>query len=248
MTIASAAQWRYPEMPAGVVAVTTTRDAGVSRGRFAGLNLADHVGDVPEAVAQNRSVLLRGLGCSDIQWLTQVHGTRCLHASRASAMSAPEADAAWTQERGLAVAVLTADCLPVVFAAADGSAVAVAHAGWRGLTGGVLEATLRNLPMAAAELVAWIGPAIGPARYEVGEDVLVAAREASAAAASYFAPGNAPGKYQFDLAGLARHLLLQLGVAEVRGGDVCCASDARFYSYRRDGVTGRMATLAWLAG
>lgn len=233
-------------MPPGVIAVTTTRAAGVSRGRFAGLNLADHVGDVAEAVAENRNLLLRDLGCSNIQWLTQVHGTQCLHASHASVVSAPEADAAWTEEPGLAVAVLTADCLPVVLAAADGSAVAVAHAGWRGLTSGVLEATLRNLPKPAAELVAWIGPAIGRARYEVGEDVLIAARRASAATEGFFSPGNVPGKYQFDLAGLARYTLEQLGVAEVRGGEICCASDARFFSYRRDGVTGRMATLAWL--
>jgi YfiH family protein len=243
----SASEWLYPTVPAGVVAVSTTRAGGVSKGRYAGLNLGSHVGDVPEAVAQNRALLVRGLGCSSIQWLTQVHGTQCLGVSRASAHSTPEADAGWTTQPGVAVAVLTADCVPVVFAAKDGSAVAVAHAGWRGLAAGVLGATLRAMPVPASAQVAWIGPAIGVARYEVGEDVLRAASLALPGAESYFTLGGAAGKYQFDLVGLTHHELRRLGIDDVSGAEICCASDERFYSYRRDGVTGRMATLAWLS-
>ena len=247
MATDAAAQWLYPEMPAGAVAVSTTRAGGVSAGCYAGLNLADHVGDVPEAVARNRAVLLRRLGCSRIQWLTQVHGRRCIRASSRSTVAVPEADAGWTDQPDLAVAVLTADCLPVVLCALDGTGIAVAHAGWRGLCAGLLSATLECLPVAANKVHAWVGPGISANCYEVGDDVLRAAQHAHSHAPAFFSPAAEPGKYQFDLVGLARYELQQLGVREILGGDTCCASDRRFYSYRRDGVTGRMATVAWLA-
>jgi len=248
VTVSAESQWLYPDMPAGAGALSTTRSGGVSVGPYASMNLAVHVGDRPAAVAQNRRLLLDESGCSAIQWLTQVHGSRCILATHASATGAPEADAAWTEEPGLALAVLTADCVPVVLCALNGSAVAVAHAGWRGLVAGVLAATVDAMPVAPGALQAWIGPAIGPASYEVGEDVFHAARGVMAEAEAFFAAAAGSGKYQLDLAGFARQQLRQLGVRAVLGDDICCAADERFFSFRRDGVTGRMATLAWLDG
>ncbi len=238
--------WIRPQSLGGIAALTTTRAGGVSRGPFASLNLAGHVGDDPHAVADNRRRLLRRLEVDQVQWLQQVHGTRCVRAHAGAIAPGPEADAAWTDAPGLAVAVLTADCLPVVFAARDASSVAVAHAGWRGLVDGVLEATLASLPASPAGVTAWLGPAIGAARYEVGSEVRQAAVDRIPGAQASFARGRVPGKLQMDLAGLARHLLEAAGVAQVLDCGVCCASDQRFYSYRRDGRTGRMATLAWL--
>ena len=257
-----------PDWPlTGVVGVmTTTRAGGVSQGSYAGLNLAAHVGDAAAAVASNRQRLLAAIECDRISWLEQVHGIDCVRTDRASAAALPRADAQWTCEPGVAIAVLTADCLPVVIAQRNGLAIAIAHAGWRGLLAGVLGTTLRTLPYAAADCIAWIGPAISQQVYEVGEDVATAVRQSvafSAAAGSaaadiaaapasnadasgILAAGAREGKYQLDLFGLAARELAGLGIGAVYCERICTAASAALYSYRRDGVTGRMATVAWL--
>jgi polyphenol oxidase len=242
--------------PARARALTTIRRpdgagsgarAGVSTGPYAALNLADHVGDDAAAVAANRAGLRQATGVTAIQWLSQVHGNRCVEAHPASVEACPEADAAWTSSPGIAVAILTADCVPVVIADLDGGAVGIAHGGWRGLVGGVIDNLIRALPAPPRRLCAWIGPAIGPQAYEVGEDVVEAVRGVSVAVAgACVRPGQRPGKYQLDLFALTAALLAREGVAVVPGERLCTYSDSRFYSFRRDGTTGRMATLAWL--
>lgn len=231
-------------------AVTTTRYGGFSQHAYAGLNLAAHVGDEYQAVVRNRQRLCQVIGLPHIQWLNQVHGSYCLQADMTTTALAPEADAAWTTQPGLALAVLTADCLPVVFCRRDGGAVGVAHAGWRGLVSGVLASVLRALPGEPAEYLAWIGPGIGVDVYQVGDEVAEAVRgmrNTGARADRYLhVSRDRPGKYQLDLAGLAGQQLGYLGVAEVGGERICSFSDQRFYSYRREGSTGRMATVVWL--
>ena len=254
-----AASW--PGAPGRVL--TTTRAGGVSGGRYASLNLGAHVGDVNEAVARNRDLLGSAIGIDRIQWLDQVHGTRCVAVSSDTSFdtsfdmskAVPEADAAWTADRGLGLAVLTADCLPVAFCHRDGRAIAMAHAGWRGLVAGVLSATVRSLPDDPSDYSAWIGPGIGVDAYQVGAEVVAAVSAmddiGGPADDFYFcSPGGSPGegsRYQLDLAGLAAAQLAHLGVAEVLSERICSFSDQRFYSYRRDGVTGRMASVVWLA-
>lgn len=248
---------RSPLWPAGVRTLTTTRHgcgdgdlAGHSGGVYARMNLAAHVGDDPRAVRANRQALAAATGVQRVQWLDQVHGRRCIEAGAETAASVPEADAAWTGARGLGLAVLTADCVPVVICDRAGSLVAVAHAGWRGLVGGVLSSVLDALPAAPSELLAWIGPAIGPDAYEVGEEVVAAVAglsDGGRLSRACARPGRALGKYQLDLFSLSESLLEQAGVPVVYCERLCTHSDARFYSYRRDGATGRMATLAWLS-
>lgn len=235
----------FPE--SGTRVLTTCRGGGVSTGAFAAWNLAEHVGDDPAAVATNRArlsaVLPRGL---TLPWLTQIHGTQVLHASEGLGA---EADGVWSDDPTQGCVVMTADCLPVVFAAKDGQCVATAHAGWRGLVAGILPATLEALPVPAAAVSAWLGPAIGPTAFEVGDEV----REAflsrwGDAVALAFVPAAHPGKWLADLYALARQQLGTLGVAHCYGGDRCTFTEAEtFYSYRREGATGRMATVAWLA-
>jgi len=241
--------WLVPDWPAppAVRAVTTTRHGGVSHGPWASMNPADHVGDAAAAVAANRARLRRALVLpAEPVWLSQVHGVGVVDA--ASAGDRPAADAAWTAQPGVVCAVLTADCLPVLLADRAGRCVAAAHAGWRGLAAGVLEATVAQLPVPPRELLAWLGPAIGPAAFEVGADVRAAFVEQDAQAAGAFTPG-ADGRWFADLYRLGRQRLASCGVTAVYGGDWCTFLDsARFYSYRRDGTTGRMATLVWLAG
>lgn len=242
--------WHSAELGVpGVGAATTTRAGGVSEPPFDTFNLATHVGDVDSAVASNRALLMDELlqrGCHAVQWLDQHHGNRCVRVAAPTPLRPPpRADAAWTGVCGMGLAALTADCLPVVLCRLDGTAVAVAHAGWRGLVAGVLPATVRAMPGANRDLIAWLGPAIGGPRYEVGVDVRDAVIGAGAAAERALSPAPKPGKYQFDLAAFARVILLELGVARVLGGGPCCAADERFYSYRRDGITGRMATIVW---
>ncbi|HEY5790046.1 MAG TPA: peptidoglycan editing factor PgeF, partial [Gammaproteobacteria bacterium] len=217
-----------------------------SGGPFAGLNLGDHVGDAAAAVAANRALLAAALaGAGPLLWLEQVHGTRVVHAD--DWQPGCRADAAWSDRPGSACVVLTADCLPVLFCDRAGTRVAAAHAGWRGLAGGVLEATLQALGVAPADLLAWLGPAIGPAAYEVGAEVRAAFVDADPGAAGAFV-ATRPGHWHADLYALARRRLARAGVAALHGGGLCTHSEpARFYSYRRDGSTGRMATLAWLA-
>jgi YfiH family protein len=231
--------------PAGVRAAVTTRQGGVSRGPYATLNLALHVGDDPAAVAENRARLRAALELpAEPAWLEQAHGTGV--AVLPGARAGP-ADAAVTFTQGPVCAVLVADCLPVFLASRAGDRVGIAHAGWRGLAAGVVEATVAALDCEPAALVAWLGPAIGPAAFEVGGEVRDAfiARDAGADAA--FRPGRA-GRWLADLPALARRRLAAAGVAAVTGGGLCTHTDAsRFFSYRRDGATGRMAALAWLA-
>lgn len=237
--------------PARTRALTTTRRppaGGCSAPPFDALNLADHVGDDPRAVAANRAWLQAQTGLREIQWLTQIHGSRCIEANARTLGRAPEADAAWTAQPGLALGILTADCVPVVIADREGVVVGVAHGGWRGLVGGVLEALVCALPVPAQRLCAWIGPAIGPEAYEIGEDVAAAVRAVDRAVAdTCLRAGRRPGKHQLDLFALTEALLARAGVAVLPGARTCTYSDARFYSYRRDGQTGRMATVAWLA-
>lgn len=235
----------WPERPTAVRATSTTRLGGVSLAAYASLNLGDHVGDAPERVAENRRRLvdLAGLPASPA-WLRQVHGTRVLRLE-AGSVAGQEADACWTDQPGVVCAVLTADCLPVLLADDAGRCVAAAHAGWRGLIGGVLEATVAALPVAPATLSAWLGPAIGPAAFQVGDEVRAAFVAAHPADAAHFqADGE---RWRADLFALARARLQRLGIHRVRGGDVCTWSDPRrFHSHRRDGVGGRMASLIWL--
>lgn len=235
-----------PDWPAPprVKAATTTRLGGASRGPYAGFNLALHVGDDPACVAQNRRWLRETLLLpAEPVWLEQVHGAEAVCADQAGPR---RADAGYSHAAGVVCAVLTADCLPVLFCDAAGSRVAAAHAGWKGLLGGVLQNTVRA--MGEGEWLAWMGPAIGPLVFEVGGDVRAAFIGRLAGAEAAFTPSGRPGHWLADLYALARLALAEAGVVRVYGGGWCTWSDAeRFYSYRRDGVTGRMASLVWLA-
>jgi YfiH family protein len=239
--------------PANVIALTTLRTGGCSVAPYASLNLADHVEDDPAAVLANRAVLSRLLPAGTrVQWLTQVHGTGTIRAGEEEGN--PIADASWSRTPGRACAVLTADCLPVLFCSRRGDVVAAAHAGWRGLLGGVLEYTIAALGVQPRQLLAWLGPAIGPAAFEVGAEV----RAAFLAAASplqlpqtdaSFVPSSAkPGHYFADLYSLARLRLAALGPDGVFGGGFCTFGEPdHYFSYRRDGRTGRMASLILLS-
>jgi YfiH family protein len=235
-----------PDWPAppNVRALVTTRAGGVSTGPWANLNLGDHVGDDPAAVAENRR-LLRARLPADPLWLRQVHGTRCVDAARAA--PGVEADAARARAPDTVCAVLTADCLPVLLCDDAGTAVAAAHAGWRGLAAGVVEATVRAMDVPGERLMAWLGPAIGPENFEVGDEVRTAFMAHDPAAAASFA-ARANGKWLCDIYELARQRLAALGIHRVAGADFCTMRDAdRFFSYRREVVTGRMASLIWLS-
>ncbi len=228
--------------PPNVRALITTRTGGVSLGPYASMNPADHVGDDPLAVAANRAHLRAALP-SEPFWLKQVHGDIV-----AEAGSGPlEADACIARTAEQVCVVLTADCLPVLFAARDGSVVGAAHAGWRGLCAGVLERTVAAMGVPGQQVLAYLGPAIGPRAFEVGPEVREAFIAQDAAAAAAFTPQD-NGKYLADLYLLARQRLTKVGVTQVYGGGDCTYSDPeRFFSYRRDGVTGRMAALVWIA-
>lgn len=237
-----------PDWPAppGVRALATTRTGGVSALPWHSLNLGDHVGDDPRAVAANRALLQRQLPSEPV-WLRQVHGTRCVDAAAASVVAKGiEADASFTRQRGVVCAVLTADCLPVLLCDEAATVVAVAHAGWRGLAAGVIEATVGAMREPGARLIAWLGPAIGPQAFEVGGEVreTFVAHDPRAAQAFVAVPG---GKWLCDIQRLARQRLDALGIRRIAGADSCTVRDSeRFFSYRRDGVTGRMACLIWL--
>lgn len=242
----------WPGLPPDVGAMSTTRSGGVSGKPYddgeggGGLNLGTHVGDLPEAVAKNRA-LLRAQLPAEPAWLTQVHGTRVLDA--ATVHEAPEADASITTRPGVVCTIMTADCMPVLLADAGGRVVGAAHAGWRGLAAGVLENTVAAMRDAGAtEILAWLGPGIGPGAFEVGAEVRDAFCHLRPASASAFKPIDAqPGKFLADLPALARIALSRVGVSKVAGGADCTVSDARrFYSYRRDRITGRMASLIWI--
>jgi len=242
------ADWILPDWPApkSVRALSTTRHGGISTGAFASLNLGEHVDDAPDAVAENRRRLQAEIGAAQPRWLSQVHGTRVVRLAGA-AVTEP-ADAAVTAKPGEACLIMTADCMPVLFCDASGSRVAAAHAGWRGLAAGVLEATLAEMGTSPGEVMAWMGPAIGPKHYEVGEEVRQAFAAHDPQAIQAFAQGRAPDKWWCDLYMLARQRLDAAGVKAVYGGGFCTFDDEeRFFSFRRDsGRTGRMATLIYM--
>lgn len=235
----------YPDWPApaSVHALVTTRAGGVSRGRYGSLNLAAHVGDDARHVQLNRERLRSQLPADPV-WLTQVHGTDVVDAARA--VAATRADGAVARTRGVVCAVLTADCLPIFLCNRQGTEVALLHAGWRGLAAGIVERGLAALRSPSAELLAWLGPAIGATAYEVGDDVRQAFARGDVQVQDAFAAGR-PGKWYMDIGRVARQQLLDRGVRAIYGGDHCTATQADlFFSYRRDGATGRMASLIWL--
>ena len=237
--------------PSRVQAVFTTRLGGVSEGVFAGLNLGAHVDDDPRCVAENRRQLREQLQLNqEPVWLTQVHGTAVYPVpglTEAQPAIPPQADAAMTRLPGVPLTVMTADCLPVLFCDQAGSVVATAHAGWRGLCDGVLEQTVVAMEAPSSEILAWLGPAIGSSAFEVGDEVRAAFLAQDRAAAEAFVPGASRGKWLADLYRLARQRLNGVGVTQIYGGQHCTFSDpTRFYSYRRDGQTGRMSGLIWL--
>lgn len=272
-TLAYKADW---PAPARVKAWVSVRDGGISHAPYSTLNLGTHVGDEPDAVAENRRRLAATLGLpAEPNWLTQVHGRRIVDLDEQWSGSA---DGAVTGRTGVVCAVLTADCLPVLLAERNGSRVGIAHAGWRGLAAGVLEAAVAAMNTPPAELLVWLGPAIGPDAYEVGDDVrtafvdadadadadaaaiadagadadadaaAIADAGADADAAMAFRP-NARGRWQADLYALARMRLQQLGVTSIHGGGSCTYSEPeRFFSHRREAPCGRMASLIWLSG
>ncbi len=240
--------WLLPDWPApaNVRAFVTTREGGISKGPYAAMNLGQHVDDGPERVAANRSALARILGknTNEFCWLEQVHGKRVVEADPSKL---PQADAVFTQQVDRVCAVMTADCLPVLLCDAAGQTVAAVHAGWRGLASGVIEATLERFEK-PEQVIAWLGPAIGPAHFEVGSEVRAAFCDQDACAEACFVVQH-DNKYLADLYELARQRLQRAGVKQVYGGGFCTYSDAeRFYSYRRQGAaSGRMASLIWLS-
>lgn len=255
--------WLVPDWPAPprVRALSTTRLGGVSTGPYGradgsagGLNLGTHVGDDPASVAENRRRLASVLPAMPV-WLEQVHGCAVAIPGHLPDDTPPRADASIAAEPGHVCAVMTADCLPVLLCDRAGTVVGAAHAGWRGLCDGVIEATLARMQSVAgqgAEWLAWLGPAIGPSAFEVGAEVreafLQRATAAEQAATAQAFRRGAPGKFLADLYALARLRLARAGCNTVHGGDACTVRDAeRFYSYRRDRTTGRMASLVWLA-
>lgn len=240
--------------PTNVRALQTTREGGVSVGTYATFNLGDHVGDDPVAVARNRALLRADLPADPV-WLKQVHGNIVVDAD--CTIGVPDADASFSSKADKVCAVMTADCLPLLLCDEAGTVVAAAHAGWRGLAGGVVEATVRAMNVAPESLLAWLGPAIGPQAFEVGNEVREAFLAHDPSAVKAFVPSPilrtqdsalSTDKWLANIYLLARQRLALLGVERVYGGDLCTYTDAeRFYSYRRDQVTGRMASLIWLA-
>lgn len=257
-----APEWRAP---ARVRAAFTLRTGGVSLAPYESLNLGAHVGDVAAAVAENRRRVRQRLGLpGEPAWLQQVHGVGVadlddaaragdaavldgvVTAAGSPTSGAPSADASVTRVAGRVCVIQVADCMPVLFAARDGSAVGAAHAGWRGLAGGVLEETVRALGVAPEQLIAWLGPTISQRHFEVGDDVRTAFVSRDPDAATAFET-NARGRWQCDLYVLAKRRLAAIGVQDVSGGGWCTYADAaRFFSFRRDGQCGRMAALIWM--
>ncbi|MBN2885856.1 MAG: peptidoglycan editing factor PgeF [Chromatiaceae bacterium] len=238
--------WIRPEWPApaAVRALSTTRLGGVSSGPYASLNLGDHVGDDAERVARNRALLIERAALPEPpRWLRQVHGCEALSADGWRAEC--EADALVSTRAGEVCAVLTADCLPLLLCDRAGTRVGAVHAGWRGLAAGVIERALERLGAPSAEVLAWLGPAIGPAAFEVGDEVRAVFMRADTAAEAAFE--RICGRWHANLFTLARLRLARWGLTHIYGGEDCTWSQPqRFFSYRRDGVTGRMASLIWL--
>ena len=245
MTLPDPAQWLVPDWRphARVRACVTRRRGDVSPPPWQGFNLGSHCDDDPGRVARARAHVQRALDLPrPPHWLTQVHGTRIVAFGDADR----RADGVWSQRTGEPCVVLTADCLPVLMARCDGSAVGAFHAGWRGLLDGILERGVRTLATAGEALSVWIGPAICQSCYQVGDDVRDAFLTHHAEAATAFRE-DGPGHWRMDLAALARQRLHAAGVRQVTGGELCTACLPQdYYSYRRDGQTGRFATLIWL--
>lgn len=243
-------QWVLPEWPAPAsvrACVSTRRGPGVSVAPFDRFNLGSRCGDSSDAVSANRAALVPALGLpTNPAWLHQVHGTDVATIVAHVDPGEPRADAAITRSRGIVLAILTADCLPILFASTDGVEIAAAHAGWRGLGAGIIEQTVAAMTTSPANITAWLGPAIGPQAYEVDGLVRDCFVNRDAAAAAAFHPVRS-GHWRCDLYALARLRLQRLGITQISGGDLCSHSDAqRFYSYRRDSAnSGRMASLIW---
>lgn len=249
--------WLVPNWPAPsrVRAACTTREAGVSAAPYNSLNLGDHVGDDPEHVARNRVIFAQALGARPV-FLHQVHGTRIARLDAATP-DGTEADGCLTTQSGVACTIMVADCLPVLLASADGRAVAAAHAGWRGLVGdggrGVIESvceSLRGVVGDLTDILVWLGPCIGPKAFEVGPEVKAAFEVSDMGASALFEP-HREGKWLANLPGLARRRLGALGITRVYGNDGSDAwctvgNPSRFFSHRRDRVSGRFAASIWL--
>jgi polyphenol oxidase len=246
-------EWITPDwpVPSSVRALATRRSGGVSSRPFQSLNLGAHVDDVDADVAENRRRLRQGAGLpAEPVWLSQVHGTEVADLDRLGRPLSgdPVADAAITRQHGRVCAILTADCLPVLFAGENGDVVGAAHAGWRGLAAGVLEAAVRVLGIDPRAIVAWLGPAIGPAHFEVGAEVREALLRGDPGAEAAFTV-NSRGRYMADLPTLARSRLRRLGIERLHGAEECTfQQEHQYFSHRRDGKTGRQATLIWLDG
>ncbi|MEY2342581.1 peptidoglycan editing factor PgeF [Acidithiobacillus sp. IBUN Pt1247-S3] len=241
-----ALDWPFP---AGVHAAFSTRQGGSSQTPWESFNLADHVGDAPDAVAANRRLLRNRLALpNEPLWLQQVHGIDIAHwEAESTPLVPPKADAALACNPGATLAILTADCLPVLAASRDGRVIAALHAGWRGLAAGILEAGMRAMQVAPEEILLYLGPAIGAQRYEVGAEVRAAFLAHSPQAELAFRPHG--GRYLADLYLLARQRLAALGVTAIYGGEHCTYTEEKlFFSYRRDGQCGRMASLIWREG
>lgn len=248
MAASASESWLKPDWPAPAnvhARITTRQTPGVSSPPYDRCNLGNRCGDDGAAVASNRASLksLFDLPAEPF-WLRQVHGIEVINADDANLSDEPEADAAVTRSAAVVLAVLTADCLPVLFCSTDGREVAAAHAGWRGLAGGVLEATLDSMRADRSGILAWIGPSIGPASYEIGEEVRQVFVDQDVASAAAF-EATRPGHWQCDLVALARLRLLAAGVSRISGGGFDTRRDTRFYSYRRDPQSGRFACLIW---
>jgi len=235
------------DAPGNIAACTTTRRGGFSRGSWGGFNLAGHVGDDPSHVRLNRSLLNDSLQLPATPvWLEQVHGCDVAVADELGLDGPVSCDASISRQQGIVCAVLTADCLPLLLCQQDGSRVAAVHAGWRGLAAGVIEQTIAQMQCPGEQLLAWLGPAIGPDAFEVGSEVRETFFAHESQAEKAFRPLD-NGKWLCDIYRLVRQRLTGLGVKRISGGDLCTYTDEeQFYSYRRDGVTGRMASLIWI--
>ncbi|HIO93043.1 MAG TPA: peptidoglycan editing factor PgeF [Leucothrix mucor] len=244
-------EWIIPDWsaPENVKAVMTTRQGGSSQAPFDSMNLGDHVDDDLVAVQRNRASLKERLNLpNNPLWLTQVHGVSVVNVDDMRGVThSVEADASVTHQAGSVCAVMTADCLPVLFCNTQGTAVAAAHAGWRGLDAGVLEQTVKSLNSSSADVIAWLGVAIGPESFEVGSEVREAFIAKQATASQAFIPSKNEGKWLANIYQLARLRLEAMGVTKIYGGGECSFKDkARFYSYRREAKTGRMASVIWM--
>jgi polyphenol oxidase len=250
--MATPAAWITPDwrVPPNVRSTCTTRDGGVSQGRYDSLNLGDHVGDEGPLVAQNRAIFERAIGARPV-YMKQVHGTAGVVRLDGHTEDGVEGDGCWSSVRRVACTIMVADCLPVLFAVDDGSRVGAAHAGWRGLAGGIVEATVHAMGVPPSSLLAWLGPCIGPEAFEVGPEVKAAFDAGDPAASAHF-KAHGEGKWLANLPALTRQRLARLGVTRLHGNDGsaqwCTVSNpSRFFSHRRDRVSGRLAASVWLA-